>query len=213
MKIELEEGPKTKGIFLETGILEDITVKVTRPEVFNILARELKQEMRSRFRSLDDVKGDRTARALRDFFWRVGIDPTKTRPSSEALLRRLLKKELPRINNLVDAGNLASTRTLIPVGIYDLDRIEGKLTLRESSRGEGFRGIGGKDMELDDGIPVLSDEKGVIHIYPHRDCVRTMVTENCRNALIMTCGVPGMKIKLTEWALDEVMHYWNQVKE
>src|SRR3989442_15085108 len=47
-------------------------------------------------------------RAYRDFFWRVGIDPTKIRPAAEALIRRILGgKPLPTINTLVDAYNLA----------------------------------------------------------------------------------------------------------
>ncbi|MFO8051495.1 MAG: phenylalanine--tRNA ligase beta subunit-related protein [Thermoplasmatota archaeon] len=213
MDVSIEDDPGLRGIFLDTGTLHDISVKDTRPEVFRVLEKELRVEMKKRFRELDRVREDATFRALRDFYWKIGIDPTKTRPSSEALLRRLLKKRLPRINDLVDAGNLASTRTLVPVGIYDLDRIDGSLGLRLSREGEPFLGIGDKEKELQGGIPVLSDDEGIVHLYPHRDSQRTMVTKDCRNALIITCGVPGMKRKLTGWALDEVLHYWEQVRE
>ena len=49
--------------------------------------------------SLDGLKDEENIRAYRDFFWKLGIDPTKIRPAAEALIRRILGgKEIPRIN-------------------------------------------------------------------------------------------------------------------
>ncbi|HEX9529532.1 MAG TPA: phenylalanine--tRNA ligase beta subunit-related protein, partial [Acidimicrobiales bacterium] len=80
------------------------------------------------------------ARAL---YRRFGIDPTKTRPSSEALLRRALRGDrFPRINSLVDVANVMSLLAQSPVGLYDLDRVEGLLTIRVGAEGEGYQGIG-----------------------------------------------------------------------
>ena len=62
--------------------------------------------------------------ATRTMYKRCGIDPTKTRPSSEALLRRVRKGEpLPRVNGLVDIINWCSAETQISFGLYDLSRI------------------------------------------------------------------------------------------
>ena len=64
--------------------------------------------------------------AVRTMYKRVGLDPTKTRPSSEALLRRVRKgDELPRINSLVDVINWCSLESQLPFGLYDLDQISG----------------------------------------------------------------------------------------
>jgi DNA/RNA-binding domain of Phe-tRNA-synthetase-like protein len=64
--------------------------------------------------TLETVKDDPVFRAYRDFYWKIGIDPTKTRPASEALTRRILAgKTLPTINTLVDAYNLASIKSKI----------------------------------------------------------------------------------------------------
>ncbi|MGA1873815.1 MAG: B3/4 domain-containing protein [Thermoplasmatota archaeon] len=213
MEIVLDEGAVGLGITLETDVLEDLVVRSSRKEAFRALAGDLKMLMRERFRSLDEVKEDKTVKALRSFYWRIGIDPTKTRPSSEALLRRLLKKELPTINNLVDAGNLASAKTIVPIGIYDLDKMEGDPFLRMSSEGEDFIGIGDKVTKLEGGIPVLADDEGVIHLYPHRDSMRTRITEDCTSALLVSCGAPGMKKRLLAEALDEVNYYWRQLRE
>jgi DNA/RNA-binding domain of Phe-tRNA-synthetase-like protein len=213
MDIALHDDVRKMGVAIATDVISGTYVRQTRKEAFRALAKELKAEMRNRFRSMDEVKEDHTVKALRQFYWRIGIDPTKTRPSSEALLRRLLKKELPMINNLVDSGNLASAKTIVPIGIYDMDNIIGEPVLRTAEQGEEFIGIGNKVSRLDAGIPVLADDEGVIHLYPHRDSMRTRITEECENALVVACGAPGMRRKLLDSALESVRFYWRQLRE
>ncbi|MGA1792563.1 MAG: B3/4 domain-containing protein [Thermoplasmatota archaeon] len=212
MEVLLDKSVSKLGISISTSVIDDAAVKGSRTESFRALERDLKVQMRERFRTLDDVKDDPTVRALRSFYWKIGIDPTKTRPSSEALLRRLLKKELPMINNLVDAGNLASAKTVIPIGIYDLDKVVGGPVIRMSKEGEEFIGIGDKVVELSADIPVLADDDGVIHLYPHRDSMRTRVTEDCRRALVVSCGAPGIRKKILDRTLEEVEYYWRQLR-
>ena len=85
-----------------------------------------------------EVPGAADARTL---YKALGIDPTKTRPSNEALLRRALKGEtLYRINTLVDALNLLSLREQLPFGLYDLDRVRPPVELRRGACGRGLRG-------------------------------------------------------------------------
>ena len=56
--------------------------------------------------------------AVRTMYKRVGLDPTKTRPSSEALLRRVRKGDpLPRINSMVDVCNWCSLEFQLPYGL------------------------------------------------------------------------------------------------
>ena len=72
---------------------------------------------------------------------RLGIDPTKTRPSSEALLRRVKKGDhLPRINTLVDICNWCSLELQLPYGLYDLSGIEPPIELRLGADGEQYDG-------------------------------------------------------------------------
>ena len=74
--------------------------------------------------------------AVRAMYRRTGLDPTKRRPSSEALLRRVRKGEgLPRINTLVDVCNWCSLEFQLPYGLYDLDRVDGEVTLRLGTGG------------------------------------------------------------------------------
>lgn len=158
--------------------------------------------------SLENIKDHPVVRAFRDFYWEIGIDPTKIRPASEALVRRILSgSSLPEINNVVDAGNLASLETLIPIGIYDLDKIAGVPVLRFAKLDEEFIDITGKVKRLEPYSIVLSDDVGIIHIFPHRDSLRTMVGWDTRRVLIIGCGVKGVQRNLVEYAVDRVIHY------
>ncbi|MEM0029406.1 MAG: phenylalanine--tRNA ligase beta subunit-related protein [Candidatus Nitrosocaldus sp.] len=151
----------------------------------------------------DDLKNHPVVRALRDFYWRLDIDPTKVRPSSEALVRRFLTGRIPRINNVVDAGNIASIETLIPIGIYDLATVKGSLILRRAISNEGFVDIKGKVSMLEGKEIVLADDVGIIHVFPHRDALRTSVRDDTNRVLIVGCYLmDNMSVSLARYAVD-----------
>jgi DNA/RNA-binding domain of Phe-tRNA-synthetase-like protein len=115
----------------------------------------------------------------RELYKSFGIDPTKTRPSSEALLRRVLRsKPLPRIMNAVDLCNLLSLSFLLPLGLYDSAKIVGEVTLRRGGEGEAYPGIRKETVHLH-GRPVLSDRRGAFG-NPTSDSLRTAVDEETR---------------------------------
>ncbi|MEM0036854.1 MAG: phenylalanine--tRNA ligase beta subunit-related protein [Candidatus Korarchaeum sp.] len=176
------------GIFVAHGIVKG--VKISRSS--DVLERSA-GEVRKLY-DLEKLKDHPVARAYRDFYWRIGIDPTKVRPSGEALVRRILRGErIPSINSVVDSGNAASALTLIPIGLYDLSRVVGKLELRLARPGEVFYPIGGSERKLKGGEPVLADEIGPIFLYPHRDSERTKVREDTDEVLVVAAGVPGVE--------------------
>ena len=113
------------------------------------------------------------ARAL---YKRFGIDPTRVRPSSEALLRRLKKGEaLPRVNSLVDVANALSVQLQVPVGLYDLDKVKGdELAIRLGAEGESYTGIGKEKVNVAGRICVADAEGPCGN--PSSDSARTMIT-------------------------------------
>jgi DNA/RNA-binding domain of Phe-tRNA-synthetase-like protein len=128
-----------------------------------------------------EVPGAADARAL---YKDLGLDPTKVRPSNEALLRRVLKGEaLYTVNTLVDALNLCSLRAQLPFGLYDLDRVEGSVMLRRGLPGESYEGIRKAAVNVDS-RPVLVDARGPFG-NPTSDSARTMITTACRRALVI----------------------------
>lgn len=141
-------------------------------EAIDALAREL-----SALFPDPSAAGERLAPARR-LYRALGLDPTRTRPASEALLRRiLLGKGLYRVNSAVDAANLASLSLALPVGLYDLAKIEsgsGQVTLRLGAPGEEYPGIGKEVIHLE-GRPCLVDDRGPFG-NPSSDSARTQVT-------------------------------------
>jgi DNA/RNA-binding domain of Phe-tRNA-synthetase-like protein len=122
--------------------------------------------------------------AVRAMYRRVGLDPTKTRPSNEALLRRVRKGEpLPRINSMVDVVNWCSLECQLPYGLYDAARIEGPVTLRLGREGEEYAGIR-KDVVHVAGRITVADDRGPFG-NPTSDSARTMVTTATTEALVI----------------------------
>ena len=121
---------------------------------------------------------------VRAMYRRTGLDPTKRRPSSEALLRRVLKGDpLPRINNVVDVCNWCSLEFQLPYGLYDLDRIQGDIELRLGREGEAYAGIRKDEVHVS-GRLTLADSLGAFG-NPSSDSARTMVTGAARRVLMV----------------------------
>lgn len=122
-------------------------------------------------------------REARDLYKSVGIQPTRTRPSSEALLRRILKGgDLYAISNAVDVCNLASLEFLLPIGLYDLSRIRGDVTLRLGREGEEYPGIRKGPVHLAGRLGLFDDEGPFGS--PTSDSLRTSVTDGTTTLLV-----------------------------
>jgi DNA/RNA-binding domain of Phe-tRNA-synthetase-like protein len=173
---------------LGIAVIEGVTVRPADP----VLAAEIAtaaEDLRRRHAGVasGDVPGVEEARALYKAF---GIDPTKTRPSNEALLRRVLKGEaLYTVNTLVDALNLSSVREQMPFGLYDLGRVEPPVELRRGRAGESYEGIRKSAVNVD-GRPVLSDARSAFG-NPTSDSARTMITLETRSALVIAYAPAG----------------------
>ena len=174
--------------------VESVRVLDRDPEM-DVPLKQAAASMRTRSESADITA------AVRTMYKQVGIDPTKTRPSSEALLRRVRRgDELPRINSLVDVINWCSLETQLPFGLYDLDRIEGDVTLRLGREGEEYAGIR-KDSVHVAGRLALADASGPFG-NPTSDSARTMVTTATSRALVVIfCPAPVGETTLSH-ALD-----------
>ena len=131
---------------------------------------------------------------------RVGIDPTKRRPSSEALLRRVRKGDaLPRINSMVDVCNWCSLECQLPYGLYDATHIEGNVVLRIGVAGESYPGVWKDEVHVAGRI-TLVDSRGAFG-NPTSDSSRTMVTTATTRALVIVFAPR----ETDAWRLDRVV--------
>jgi DNA/RNA-binding domain of Phe-tRNA-synthetase-like protein len=134
--------------------------------------------------TVETLAESESIRAIRALFRSWGMDPSKYRPSSEALLRRVVQgKGLYRVSNVVDIGNLISIETGWPLGCYDRSRIHEPVVLRHGTSGESYEGIGKKIWNLE-GRPVLADPAGAFGS-PISDSTRTMITDSATQAMIV----------------------------
>ncbi len=160
---------------IELVALELYELEITEPrDDFELEVARATQAARS-----GEAGGVARARAL---YRRFGMDPTRVRPSSEALLRRLKKGEpLPRINSLVDIANALSIQLQVPVGLYDLGRVRGEeLVVRLGAEGEGYEGIGKEHVNVAGRICVADAEGPCGN--PSSDSARTMITTETERA-------------------------------
>ena len=138
--------------------------------------------------------------AVRSMYKRAGLDPTKHRPSSEALLRRVMKGDaLPRVNSLVDVINWCSVESQLPFGLYDASRIVGPVVLRLGRTGESYPGIRKDEVHVE-GRLVLADDEGPFG-NPSSDSERTKVTESTTRALVVVFAPADLDIKIADNAL------------
>src|SRR4030042_4745721 len=194
MQVNVRWDSQVSGQFpnlvIAVGLINGVCIEENNQQLCH-LKKIVYEEVDGRF-EIDRLKEDMTVRAYRDFYWKLDIDPTKTRPSGEALLRRVLHgEELPNISTAVDAYNLASMKTVIPISGFDLDRIASPFQVRFAKENETFTGIGMKTpIQLKRNMLVLADEKQVLCIYPYRDCDCTKITLKKRNVALVGYGVP-----------------------
>jgi DNA/RNA-binding domain of Phe-tRNA-synthetase-like protein len=205
------EEAKTRfpNLIVCAGSIRNVKVKV-EPHILE--SKTLKESIMARTRQnykAEMLKDDSTVRAYRDLYWSLGIDPTKTRPSGEALLRRVLhRNEIPTISNVVDAYNLASLETIIPLSGFDQDLIVPPLEIRFSNGKDEFKGIGmDKPGKLTDKVLLVADGKQILCIYPYRDADTTKITEKTRNVLIVGYGAPAINKTQLVAAVEKALAY------
>ena len=159
--------------------ISDVIVRGTPPALSQEFA-QLQQEV-GKVYNLENLPKLPRVLAVRNMYKKLDFDPSRYRPASEALVRRVLqKKDLYYVNSAVDVNNYCSIKYLLPFGLYDLDQIAGNVVYRREQEGS-YINIAGNVVSTDN-KPFLADDKGVFG-NPTSDSRRTAVTLTTRNIL------------------------------
>ena len=136
--------------------------------------------------------------ATRRVYKACGKDPSRYRPASEQLIRRMLQgKELYQIDTLVDLINVASIAYGYSIGGFDADKFVGNtLTLGVGREGEPYEGIGRGQLNIA-GLPVYRDAQGGVGT-PTSDHERTKITLATRHLLVLINGYDGNEQRVME---------------
>ena len=184
--------PEFRGMALEA--------MVTNTSYSDELWQEIERftmEYREKY-TVDSIKEMPSIQATRTAYKRCGKDPSRYRPSGEALCRRLLRGlELYKVDTVVDLINLVSIASGYSIGGFDADKFEGDtLTLGIGRAGEPYEGIGRGELNIE-GMPVYRDAVGGVGT-PTSDNERTKVSLETKHLLAIVNGYDGDTAHLQE---------------
>ena len=128
--------------------------------------------------------------AWRAAYSAFGAKPSQYRSAVEALLRRAAQAgALPRLNALVDICNCVSLRVELPVAAFDLDQLQGDVTVGFATGAEKYVGLGETQTEPPyEGEVIYTDAAGVAHSrrWNWRQSAVSGVSEATTRALVTT---------------------------
>ncbi|HET6978360.1 MAG TPA: phenylalanine--tRNA ligase beta subunit-related protein [Pyrinomonadaceae bacterium] len=122
----------------------------------------------------------------RNAFQKFGVKPSKFRSSIEQLYRRALKQEIIETSlPLVNLYCYVSLIEMVPMGAYDLEKVEGDIVIRFSKADETFTGIGDSTLLIAHaGVVVYADDGGIIcWAWNHRDASRVALAPGTNRAV------------------------------
>ena len=157
----------------------------------------LEQQLRSTL-TTESLKEQTSIAATRRVYKACGKDPSRYRPASEQLIRRMLQgKELYQIDTLVDLVNLASIAYGYSIGGFDADKFVGdELVLGVGQEGEPYEGIGRGPLNIA-GLPVYRDAQGGVGT-PTSDHERTKMTLGTTHLVVLINGYDGNEERVSE---------------
>jgi DNA/RNA-binding domain of Phe-tRNA-synthetase-like protein len=207
MNFVVSEECLALGLRAGAVVFRSVHVGPAPPELRAEIAREV-EKVRSDFADPRQVWALPEVIAFEGVLRRVGINPRKAQPSVARLLTFALKRgDLPAINSLVDAYNLASVRTRCSLGAHDLDRIELPVALRLLRGDETFTPLG-----ADRPQPVASGEFGYVdsagRVLCWLDVLQadfSKVTAQTRDALLIVEGTAEHAEDLLRRAVEDAI--------
>ena len=184
--------PEFKGMALEATVINTPYNESLWKEIERFTV-----EYRTKY-TVDSIKEMPAIQATRTAYKRCGKDPSRYRPSGEALCRRLLRGlELYKVDTVVDLINLVSIVSGYSIGGFDADKFEGDaLTLGIGRAGEPYEGIGRGELNIE-GMPVYRDAVGGVGT-PTSDNERTKLSLGTTHLLAIVNGYDGNTTHLQE---------------
>ena len=160
---------------LRLGCIQcEVHIAPSDEKIFS-LSKSIVADVRSEL-SIETVSQKPTILSTKEAYRALGKDPSRYRPSAEALTRRVVNgKDLYQVNNIVDLLNLVSLESGFSIGGYDAEKIEGAITFGIGKENEPYQAIGRGDLNIAY-LPLFRDEIGAFGS-PTSDSLRTMVTD------------------------------------
>jgi DNA/RNA-binding domain of Phe-tRNA-synthetase-like protein len=197
MQLQLDEQLTTRipGVTFGMVTISGVTVRERDDRLWQQI--EMLGQHRVREFTLERLSENEQIAAVRGLQKSFGFDPTRYRPSSESLLRRVLKGQgLYQINTAVDVNNLCSLEFLLPMCSYDLRHVKGQVRVRIGEFGEEYPGIGRQVFQAENKV-IIADDSGIMGSTVS-DSERTKVTTASTDILLAIYAPATMEPGLIE---------------
>ena len=199
IKISISEELKQRAPGMVLGVIQCRVANTPKNKELWQEIEKVPLEVRKQL-TFEAINDQPQIAATRKVYAACGKDPSRYRPSAEALMRRIVKgQDLYQINTLVDLINLVSLKTGFSIGGFDADCIEGVVEASIGRENEPYEGIGKGTLNIHN-LPVLRDQHGAFGT-PTSDEVRTAIRLETTHLLMNINGYNGLT------AVEEAMNY------
>ena len=189
------------GIAKEVSAIFDLKIKDKKIKTFEPKSTELKIE-------IEDSKCLRyMGRVVRNI--KVGESPDWLKEKLHAIGQK-------SINNIVDAANFVMFDLGQPIHCFDLDKLaSSNLIVRNGKDGEKITTLDKKEVNLDDSILVIADEKNPLAIAGIKGGTKAEVDSNTKNIVIEVANFNPTTTRKTAKKIgiltDAVKRYENEI--
>lgn len=209
IKIDNVLSEKTNS-FGAIAIVSKVNVEISSLLIQKELS-SISAEIKLRF-SNTEIKKIKSISNIRDIMSMLGRNPDRYLNSIESLLKRLISgKPLYTINSVVDFNNYISLKYLVPIGSYDLDKIDGEIIMRCGNFTDIYSSLSKDDFVLNN-LPLLSDKKGAFGSIVS-DSKRTLIDTDTKNILTVLFFVEKSKIPEILETIQELFLRFLSAKE
>jgi len=188
MQITINEKIKQAAPNIQLGIIEaKISFTKFKADLWKEIDKEVERISRMTSEAIKEIP---SIHSTREAYKKLGKEPSRYRPSAEALHRRIVKgKGMYKISTPVDIINLSSLKTGYSIGGYDANKINGDIEFGKGKADAEYKAIGRGIMNVEN-LPVFFDETGAFGS-PTSDSERTMITEKCKNIILLVMNFGG----------------------
>jgi DNA/RNA-binding domain of Phe-tRNA-synthetase-like protein len=125
----------------------------------------------------------------------MGLADEDELPAQIQLVRRILNgRDIPKINNVVDAANIIAAEYQFPVGAFDYNAIDGRVVLRLAKPAEKMRPMfASDDIDLRPAEVIYADDSRVFSRYC-KDCDATKITPETTDVFFVVDRAPGVPV-------------------
>lgn len=136
-----------------------------------------------------DIETDLILRGFTKLHKKIGIKRRKNTPINESILKRFLKDEsLLKTSKLIEIYNIVTLDSRLPIGVYDIDKIDGNVTLLLAPQTLTYTSLEGEEKTVNQGEYVYNDNKDVLYRLEVEPSQKASITENTKNVFITIEG-------------------------